>query len=194
MSLGYRFYKECNNRKFDYGDFEDTFDFFFENYYEILNIYRSIIEQMKEVDEKRENAHNQLQKLRADEERWNKQGKLPNDFDAEEHQNRKDRLVELREMDYDLKYKGRPIEYNKLTYLIMNNMKLVKHIEIIDRKMRSILGPLAEKSIKIAITPWIKMANLTIQTTDSLETEDMLRKMINDIEKIPNKARSYFEV
>lgn len=189
MSYAYRFSQECNGKGFDYGDLEEQIGFLFDHYYVALDMYRSIIKQMNEIDEKRLDAHQQLQKLRADEERWKKQGANPKDFDADEHQRRKDVLVELREMEYDLYYNDQLMDHNKLTNFIMTHMGLFKRLEVLDRKCRSHLGPLAEKGVKIALWPLVKMMNITANDTESLRAESFLRRSITQINTIPNMIK-----
>ena len=194
MSNAHRFAKECNGTHFNYGGTEETIGFFFDNYYEALKIYRTIVKQMKEIDEKREDAHQQLQKLRADEDRWKKQGGPPKDFDAEEHQSRKDHLAELREMEYEIMYEGQPLPHNKLTNMIMKNMHIFRRIEAVDRSSRKTIAPVASQAIKIGLWPLIKMMKIHANQTASLKTEDFLRKSINQVESIPDRIKKKIEI
>jgi hypothetical protein len=180
----YKFYQQCNGTEFNYGDFEEKVGFLFDNYYVALKMYRSIVNQMEEIDEKRVEAHQQLQKLRSDEDRWKKNGS-PKGFDADEHQRRKDRLVELREMEYEIMWNGQQLEHDKLSNFIMTHMGIFKRIERLDRKCRNKIGPLAKTTTKIILWPMIKMMLMTAKITDNVNTEEYLVRSACQLSDFP---------
>ncbi|MCF8019810.1 MAG: hypothetical protein K9L62_10405 [Vallitaleaceae bacterium] len=184
----YKFYKQCNGTEFNYGDFEEKVGFLFDNYYVALKMYRSIIKQMEEIDEKRINAHQQLQKLRSDEDRWKTNGP-PKGFDAEEHQRRKDILVELREMEYEIMWNGRKLEHNKLSNFIMIHMGMFKRIEVLDRKCRNTIAPIAKTTAKILLWPMIKMMIITASVTDSPNAEEYLERSAQQLSDFPDMVK-----
>lgn len=180
---------EWNNTKFEYGNIEERIGFIIDNYGEAMAIYRLIIKSLEEADEKRDEAHLLLQKLRNDEDRWNKTGRLPNKFDAEEHQARKERLTELREKDYEILYKDLELPYNKLTHMIIHNMWIFKTLNKLEIKGRKKIGPIAEKTVKITLWPLIKIMHFTAVKSKKYSTEMSIREKIKFMKKLPNIIR-----
>ena len=126
MSIGYKLSQEFLNEKFDYGDLEETIGFISDNYYEAMEIYRLIVKETEAAEKIREQAHNDLQRLRENEEEWENTDSYPEDFDKDEHAKIKENLVILREQVFDIIYNDKPLPHNKLTYLIIHKMWLFK--------------------------------------------------------------------
>jgi hypothetical protein len=189
MSIGYKISKENTDDSFDYGSLEDKIGFLSDNYYEAMKIYRTIVKQEKEADKKREKAHRDLQKIRADEERWQKQNKVPQGFDAEEHEKRKTYLAALREEEFDIIYKNQPLQHDKLTCFIIERMWLFKILDKLDMRGRKRLGPLASKVLSIIIWPQMKMMEREAKENDSLEAEKFIKKQIKFLKSVPKKVR-----
>jgi hypothetical protein len=190
MSNAYKICKEFTGNSFDYGSTEEVIGFIFDNYYVAMRIYRAIVKQQKEIEQIREDAHNDLQKLRDAEDRWKRTDKLPNDFNSEEHEKRKNHLVEIREAHYQILYNGVPIESDKLGSLVYKNMKMFKVLNKIDSGTRNVLGPLAKKSIRIAIWPMRKMIQLTEKDSKNTKEKEFLKKMESFINGIPEQVES----
>lgn len=188
MSIGYKLKEEFTNNSFDYGNLEEQIGFISDNYYEAMRIYRTIIKQIKEGDKKRAKAHEDLQKLRSDEERWRQENKVPQGFDSEEHAKRKEYFTNLREEEFDIMYRGRPLPHNQLTHLIVTRMWVFKILDKIDIKGRNRLGPWTSKSLSIALWPMMKMMEATAKHTDSLAAEKFMKKSLKDLKLIPKKV------
>ncbi len=189
MSISYKLSEEFTNNSFNYGGAENLIGFISDNYYEAMKIYRTIVKQEKEADKKREQAHQELQKLRDDEERWRKENKIPSGFDAEQHTKRKEHLSDLREAQFTIIYNEKPLTCNKLTYLIINKRWIFKILDKIDIKGRNRLGPLASKSLSILLWPMAKMMQFTAKHTDSLETEKFMKKSLKDLKSVPGRVK-----
>lgn len=188
MSIGYTLTQKFMNYSFDYGGSEELIGFISDNYYEAMEIYRTIVKQVKEGDKKRARAHEDLQKLRSDEERWGKENKLPKGFDAEEHAQRKEYLTNLREEEFDIIYKNQVLPINKLTHLIVTRMWIFKILDKVDIKGRKRLGPWVSKSLSIALWPMMKTMELTAKHTDSLAAEKFMKKSLKNLKLLPKKV------
>jgi hypothetical protein len=175
---------------FAYGGLEETIGFIFDNYYQAMKIYRAIIFQKNEIEARKVDAHESLQKLRDDEERWKRTKKQPKNFDAEEHQKRKDYLVGIRDAEYYITYNGSPIEKDKLGNLIYRNLNLFYVLHSIDSGTRTVLGPLSRRALTVALWPMKKMIQLTIKYSDSAKEKKYLKVTEDFIEKIPTKIES----
>lgn len=189
MSTAHKIAQEFNNESFDYGDLEETIGFISDNYYQIMDIYRVIVKQLKETEQIRKEAHNDLRVLREDEAKWEKTGKTPKGFDKEEHAKRKEYLTRLREAEFDIIYKGQPLLYDKLTHIIVNKMWLFKIIDVFDMKGRKRLAPIASKGISIFLWPVRKMMESTAKYTDSLEVEKYLKRQLKEMKKMPDMMK-----
>lgn len=189
MTNAYKIANELNGASFDYGDAEEKIGFVLDNYYEAMAIYRCIAKRMKEVDEKRTDAHQQLQKLRDDEDRWKQSGGPPQNFDADAHQRKKDRLIELREKEYDIFYRGSELPYNKLTHVVKNHLGLFKTLERLDCKVRKHVGWFSSVIIKTSLWPMRKTIERTIESTNSSKAEDMLKKNLSSLNSFPDMMK-----
>jgi len=189
MSIGYKIDQEFNDKSFDYGDLEETIGFISDNYYQAMDIYRTIVKQLKEAEQIRKKAHNDLRILRDEEANWEKIGKTPKDFDKEEHAKRKEYLTKLREAEFDIIYQGQPLPHDKLTYIVVNKMWLFKILDKLDTKGRKRLAPIASKGISIVLWPMKKMMKFTAKHTDSLEVEKYLKRQLKEMKKMPDMLK-----
>lgn len=180
----YDIVKTLQNQSFSYGDTEEKIGFIFDHYYEAMAIYRCIAKHQTMIDEKRNEAHEQLQMMRGKEERG--ETAQDPDFDPEEWQAKKDKLAYLREKDYDIMYRGAPLPYDKLTHLIMRNMWLFKRMEKIDRVVRNQVGRASKIGVKTILWPMKKMMLITARNTESLQAESFLRKTVIKVEAVPD--------
>jgi len=189
MSIGYTLSKEFSNNSFDYGGMEETIGFISDNYYEAMAIYRAIVKQSKEAEDRRIKAHKLLQKLRADEAKWGKKG-APKDFDAKEHEKTKTYLSDIREADYTIMYNGKALQADKLTYYIINHMWMFAMLDNLDMKGRNRLAPLVSTTIRKALYPMKKMMEFTAKHTDSKTVRKTLKQNIKRFNKIPDMVKN----
>lgn len=192
MTIDNRLIVDFPNEPWDYGDAEDIIGFISDNYYTMMKIHRLIERELKKGDEKREEAHEQLQKLRVNEERWNRTKKFPKGFDEEEHEARKLHLTELREAEFDIIYKGKPLPYNKTTHLIMNKMWLFKMLDKADRKARGHIGSAASRVSRKVLWPIIKTWDLAAKGNESKKTKKFARSIVKKLRSIPKDVEERF--
>ena len=192
MTIDNRLIIDFPEQHWDYGDGEEIIGFISDNYYQMMKIYRLIVRELKEGDEKREEAHQALQKLRDDEERWNRTKKFPQKFNAEEHEARKQYLTDLREAQFDIIYEGKPLPYNKTTHLIMNKMWLFKMLDKADRKARGHIGSAASRVSRKVLWPIIKTWDLAAKGNESKKTKKFARSLVKKLRSIPKDVEERF--
>lgn len=191
MNNSYRIAQDFTNQQFKYGGIEETIGFVCDNYYLAIDMYRSIVKAQKEMEEMKVNAHKKLKKLRDDEERWKRTGQEPKGFDAEEHQKRKDHLVELRESEIEILYNEKPIKHDKLGNLIMNNMRVFKELEMLDRNTRKVVGSAAKAATKAILWPTLVLLRIDQDMTKNPKYSTFLDKAMSFIKVLPNEIEDH---
>lgn len=193
MSNTYSFARECSGEGgYDYGRLEETINLVFDNYYLSLDMYRTIVRIIKDVEEVKLKAHQDLQKLRDDEARWKRLDSLPKGFDADEHQKRKDYLVELRESKFDIFYKGILVEQDPLGNLILRNMRVFKVIEACDRKVRGFVGKSAKNVVKVMTWPTLKLINIDLRMSKNKKYKNTMTTVKENLKEAPEKVEKVF--
>jgi len=189
MTDNIRVVSDCSGDSFEYGGIEETIGFITDNYYEMMRIYRTIIQQVKDSNEIRDEAHEHLQELRDSEEEWTRTGRFPKDFDNEEHADLKDYLVRIRESEYDIIYKGKPLKCDKKTYYIIHHMWLFKMLDRLDRKGRKHIGFMASNALRIALWPMKTMMRITSENTRSDKMRSFLKENLTIFDMIPDLVK-----
>ena len=189
MSNVYKILQEFINPQFEDESLEETIGFVSDNYYQALEIYRVIVQQTKEAEKQRKDAHNELQLLRDEDVKRQKSGKILSEADENENVKRKEYLSELREKEFDIMYNGKPLPHTQLTHIIVKYMWVFKILEKMDRKGRKKVGYVSSKVLSIALWPMRKMMELYAKDTDSLYTERFLKQELKGIKAAPEKLR-----
>ncbi len=189
MSNTYKILQEFTNPQFESENLEGTVGFVLDNYYQALEIYRVIVQQTKEAEKQRKDAHNELQMLRDDDAKRQKSGKILSEDDENENVKRKEYLSELREKEFDIMYNGKPLPHTQLTHMIINHMGTFEVLHKIDRKGRKKVGYVSSKVLSIVLWPMKKMMEATAKYTDSLYTEKFLKQKLKGIKAAPEKLR-----
>jgi len=191
MSNAYRITQEFTNSQFNYGGVEETIGFVCDNYYRAISMYRAIVKVQEEIEQTKQEAHEELQKLRDNEDRWKRRRQTPQGFDKEEHQKRKEYLVQLREAEFEILYNGIPISQDKLGNLILNNMKVFKELSNLDKNTRKILGSVARPVVKAIMWPTLKLLKIEKDRTSNPSYSDFLERVEDTMKEFPVKLEEY---
>lgn len=171
MSIGYEFQQELNCRSFSYGNIEEKIGFVSDNYYQAMDIYRTIVKAIEACNANQEEAHEILQKLRNDEEAWKQNGVKLTEAEKKEHAKRKAYYETIRDTEeIEVMYNGKVLKCTKLTYFITNHMRLFSILDKIDMKGRKKIGFVAFHLIRTLAWPTNKLINFTIKHTDDENT------------------------
>jgi len=185
MSIGHEIKKDFEGTSFDYGNAEETIGFIADNYYEAMEIHRSLNKQLNEIEKIKQKAHNDLRVLRDEEAKWERTGKVPNGFDKEEHERRKEYLSQLREVKIEV------VADDKLTYLIKHHRWIFKILEAGDLNVRKPLSYVASRSVSICLWFQRRMMKATAKHTDSLAIDKFLKSRLKEMDKLPDMIKRY---
>ena len=200
--MNYKQMKEFENSSFNIGGGEETIGFISDNYYEAISIYRTIVKRVEETEKIRDLANDDLEKLREKKDKWDKlemkitkstderqikklKTQRPPEEEKREHAKLMEYYIKVREMDYDVIWKGKPLQHNTLTNMIINHMPLFKALAAIDMRGRKIVSPIIFTFLKAALFPTKWTMKSCIKHTKSKKYKNGLKKNVKHMNTWP---------
>jgi len=187
MSIAYKLLKEDT---FD-DNLEDNINFIIDHYGDAIKIYRLMKLQTDINNQKKAEAHKDLQELREREELLRSNRQTLSEKEKLELSEKKEFLVKQREEEVFMYYNGEIIEYNRLSHLLLKYQKYMKHVEKIDNWGRGIIGNVAKKATSISLWPLQKMCGVVARQTDNSKTKNYLFEAEDFISNVPEQIEKH---
>lgn len=150
MSIAHEFFKD---EKPAIGGIEDQILFFIDNYAYMIKVFRIITLQLEVSQQKVQNAHAQLKRLRAIKDGWTQQTRKISDQEKLEMEEKMSYYTKMREEPDVIYWYGEPMTIDEATAIITKWKRWLKVIEPLDAGIRKQIAASLKKGIRIILTP-----------------------------------------
>ena len=173
---------------------EETINFFIDHYFEIISRYREMKRQNDDLLEQKKEAKKALDSLRKEKKQIRLSKRQLSHAEKVEIAQRETlykNIIKSTEPAVD--ENGEPIEYDRITQIIMNHKRMFEKIDIMDEKSREGLGHIAKKGTSVATWPLRKMITEASIITDDPRVEEILEGALVIVDRIPDGIKSIFK-